>query len=109
MSASSTTLRLITLLFLLAGILLLRKPVFGQTNLTSPQIRAAHPSASQLIESATISAHRINIEVTKIWQSASNRSNPSRVSRPSPLPREIRLDTRNPRIALLARSKNSAP
>jgi hypothetical protein len=46
MSASSTTLRLITLLFLLAGILLLRKPVFGQTNVTSPQIRAAHPSAS---------------------------------------------------------------
>jgi hypothetical protein len=45
MSASHTTLRLITLLFLLAGILLLRKPVFGQTNLTSPQIRAAHPSA----------------------------------------------------------------
>ena len=40
MSASSTTLRLITVLFLLAGILLLRKPVFGQTNLTAPQIRA---------------------------------------------------------------------
>ena len=47
MSASSTTLRLITLLFLLAGILLLRKPVFGQTNVTSPQIRAAHPSATR--------------------------------------------------------------
>jgi hypothetical protein len=45
MSASSTTLRLITLLFLLAGILLLRKPVFGQTNAASPQIRAAHPFA----------------------------------------------------------------
>ncbi|HTD96066.1 MAG TPA: hypothetical protein VK627_04030 [Edaphobacter sp.] len=45
MSASSTTLRLITLLFLLAGILLLRKPVFGQTNATSPQIRADHPFA----------------------------------------------------------------
>jgi hypothetical protein len=40
MSASSTTLRLITLLFLLAGILLLRRPLFGQTNLTPPQIRA---------------------------------------------------------------------
>ena len=31
MSASNTTLRLITVLFILAGILLLRKPVFGQT------------------------------------------------------------------------------
>jgi hypothetical protein len=40
MSASCTTLRLIALLFLLAGILLLRKPLFGQTNLTPPQIRA---------------------------------------------------------------------
>jgi len=39
MSASSTTLRLITVLFLLAGILLLRKPVLGQTKVTSPQIR----------------------------------------------------------------------
>ena len=45
MSAFSTTLRLITVLFLLAGILLLRKPVFGQTNFTSPQIRVAHPFA----------------------------------------------------------------
>ena len=40
MSTSSTTLRLITLLFLLAGILLLRKPVFGQTSLTSQQFSA---------------------------------------------------------------------
>ena len=40
MSASCTAIRLITLLFLIAGILLLRKPVFGQTNLTAPQIRA---------------------------------------------------------------------
>ena len=31
MSTSRTALRLITILFLLAGILLLRKPVFGQT------------------------------------------------------------------------------
>jgi hypothetical protein len=38
MSASCTTLRLITLLFLLAAILLLRKPLFGQTNLNPPQI-----------------------------------------------------------------------
>jgi hypothetical protein len=30
MSASLTTLRLITLLFLLAGVLLLRKPIFGR-------------------------------------------------------------------------------
>ena len=46
MSTSSTTLRLITLLFLLAGLLLLRKPVFGQTNATSPQIRLATLSQS---------------------------------------------------------------
>ena len=39
MSVSRTTLRLITLLLLLAGLLLLRKPVFGQTNVTSPKIR----------------------------------------------------------------------
>jgi len=45
MTASRTTLRLLTLLFLLAGILLLRKPVFGQTSVPSPQIRVAHPSA----------------------------------------------------------------
>jgi len=45
MSASSTTLRLITLLFLLAGILLLQKPVFGQTNITSPQTQVPHPFA----------------------------------------------------------------
>jgi hypothetical protein len=44
MSASRTTLRLITVLFLLAGVLLL-KPVFGQANVTSPQIRAAHSFA----------------------------------------------------------------
>jgi hypothetical protein len=45
MSVSRTTLRLITLLFLLAGVLLLRKPIFGQTNVTSPQIRVPHPFA----------------------------------------------------------------
>jgi len=38
MSASCTALRLITILFLLAGVLLLRKPLFGQTNLTPPPI-----------------------------------------------------------------------
>jgi hypothetical protein len=36
MSASNTTLRLITVLFILAGILLLRKPVFGQAITTAP-------------------------------------------------------------------------
>jgi hypothetical protein len=36
MSLSNTTLRLITLLFLLAGILLLRKPVFGQNITAAP-------------------------------------------------------------------------
>jgi hypothetical protein len=45
MSASRTILRLITVLFLLAGVLLLRKPVFGQTNVNPPQIRVAHPFA----------------------------------------------------------------
>jgi hypothetical protein len=55
MSASRTTLRLITLLFLLAGILLLRKPVFGESIAAAPtrfsiviqesQIRVAHPFA----------------------------------------------------------------
>jgi pimeloyl-ACP methyl ester carboxylesterase len=36
MSASRTTFRLVTLLFLLAGILLLRKPVFGQALTAAP-------------------------------------------------------------------------
>jgi pimeloyl-ACP methyl ester carboxylesterase len=36
MSASRTTLRLITLLFLLAGVLLLRKPIFGQAVAAAP-------------------------------------------------------------------------
>ena len=45
MSESRTTLRLITVLFLLAGILLLRKPLFGQTNVTSQPIRVAQPFA----------------------------------------------------------------
>ena len=47
MSLSRTTLRLITVLFLLAGILLLRKPVFGQTNVTSP--RSERPNHRQAI------------------------------------------------------------
>jgi hypothetical protein len=53
MTASRTTLRLITLLFLLAGILLLRKPVLGQA------------PAGQLIESRQPPAHRIIIAKTK--------------------------------------------
>ena len=53
MSLSCTTLRLITLLFLLAGILLL-KPVFGQTNVTPPQIRV-----STLGEDATGQYNRV--------------------------------------------------
>jgi len=36
MSASRATIRLITLLFLLAGLLLLRKPVFGQAITAAP-------------------------------------------------------------------------
>jgi hypothetical protein len=50
MPASHTILRLITVLFLLAGVRLLRKPVFGQTNVTSPQIRLAHPFAHPLVD-----------------------------------------------------------
>jgi hypothetical protein len=52
MSASRTALRLITLLFLLAGVLLLRKPVFGQPIPATPTHHVS-PSTSQLIESAT--------------------------------------------------------
>ncbi len=48
MTASCTILRLITLLFLLAAVLLLRKPVFGQDAITSPQIRVPHPIAVRL-------------------------------------------------------------
>jgi hypothetical protein len=48
MSESRTTLRLITLLFLLAGVLLLRKPVFGQA--------PADQLADQLIEPVTVSS-----------------------------------------------------
>ena len=69
MSASHTTLRLITVLFLLAGILLLRKPVFGQTNAPSPQIQTAHPFAHPpvtIIESRQSPAHRISIEARNI-------------------------------------------
>jgi hypothetical protein len=36
MSTSRTVIRIATLLFLLAGVLLLRKPVFGQTTAQSP-------------------------------------------------------------------------
>jgi len=46
MSASNTTLRLLTVLFILAGILLLRKPVFGQT------ITAASTRFSVVIQEA---------------------------------------------------------
>ncbi len=49
MSASQTAIRLITLLFLLAGILLLRKPAFGQ-GYTSP-----HPT----YESSAYTSHVI--------------------------------------------------
>jgi hypothetical protein len=55
MSLSRTTLRLITVLFLLAGILLLRKPVFGQANGTSPQIRVA-PSLAVLPRQGGVAA-----------------------------------------------------
>jgi hypothetical protein len=51
MPATRAAIRFITLFFLLAGILLLRKPVFGQT--------IAAPQDSQLIESVTTPTHRI--------------------------------------------------
>ena len=38
MSTSRATIRLIALLFLLAGLVLLRKPVFGQAITVAPQI-----------------------------------------------------------------------
>jgi hypothetical protein len=63
MTTSRTALRLITLLFLLAGILLLRKPVFGQPIIAISTHQCDTP-ASQLIESATVPStshvHRYN-------------------------------------------------
>jgi hypothetical protein len=49
MSTSRTALRLITILFLLAGILLLRKPVFGQT-VTSAPTRVELPTTLSILE-----------------------------------------------------------
>ena len=64
MPASRTALRIITLLFLLAGILLLQKPVFGQPITAMPTHQRDTP-ASQLIESATPPStshlHRTNV------------------------------------------------
>ena len=66
MSASRTAFRFITLLFLLAGILLLRKPVFGQPIAVTSTHQMNAP-ASQLIESAGTSAtsnhHRGNVQI----------------------------------------------
>ncbi len=63
MPASRTALRIITLLFLLAGILLLRKPVFGQPITAMPTHQRDTP-VSQLIESPTVPStshlHRSN-------------------------------------------------
>jgi hypothetical protein len=46
MSASNTTLRLLTVLFILAGILLLRKPVFGQTVTATPRFSVVVPGVA---------------------------------------------------------------
>lgn len=43
MSLSRIILRLLTLFFLLAGILLLRKPVFGQSVTAPPQLSSTTP------------------------------------------------------------------
>jgi hypothetical protein len=63
MTTSRTALRIITLLFLLAGILLLRKPVFGQPITAMPTYQRDNP-VSQLIESPTVPStshlHRSN-------------------------------------------------
>jgi hypothetical protein len=68
MSTSRTTLRLITLLFLLAGLLLLRKPAFGQAVTTASTrfsiVITGSPKPSTLpagrsIESATAPVHRM--------------------------------------------------
>jgi hypothetical protein len=64
MTTSRTALRIITLLFLLAGILLLRKPVFGQPITAMPTYQSDTP-VSQLIESPTVPStsdlHRSNV------------------------------------------------
>jgi hypothetical protein len=87
MSLSRTTLRLITVLFLLAGILLLRKPVFGQT-ITAAPTRVSlvvhenhngkspvplHPVSSPGPRSpmASISLHRMgHPQLASIWRLA---------------------------------------
>ena len=53
MSTTRTVTRIITVLFLLAGLLLLRKPVFGQTIIAAPTHQFDAPSG-RLIESPTI-------------------------------------------------------
>jgi hypothetical protein len=78
MSASSTALRLVTLLFLLAGVLLLRKPVFGQANVTSPQIRVAHPFAASPRQGgvfASAGANRI-LFLTTLGEKQANSTHP---------------------------------
>ena len=62
MSTSRATIRLITLLFLLAGLLLLRKPIFGQAITAAPQM--AYP------ENLSISGHPIPIMDKRNWQIA---------------------------------------
>jgi hypothetical protein len=53
MSTTRAITRIITVLFLLAGLLLLRKPVFGQTTVYAPTHQFDAPGA-QLIESSII-------------------------------------------------------
>jgi hypothetical protein len=65
MSTMRTITRIITVLFLLAGLLLLRKPVFGQTIIVAPTHQFDAPNG-RLIESSTIPStsnpHRSNEE-----------------------------------------------
>ncbi len=53
MSTTRAITRIITVLFLLAGLLLLRKPVFGQAIIAAPTHQFAAPNG-QLIESSTL-------------------------------------------------------
>ena len=130
MTSSHIVLRFATLLFLLAGILLLRKPVFGET-ITAPATTrfavvqvpacAATTSASlctsdqspstppaQLIESATTPPHPMTIGIAskiRIIVGVGTAPGPNR-SPVNSSPREIRRVThlRNPRTVTLTRS-----
>ena len=94
MSVSRTTLRLITLLLLLAGLLLLRKPVFGEATPAAPKrciviqglasgkgadvssFQTLQPGDTDLISvemPANFSSHRkVHPQRASVWRSASS-------------------------------------